>query len=144
MSAFIDPDAKIEKTFACPCPPLADGSRRHPSGDTVTAKAAIGMADMARLQRALFTPAGTDPFAQQLTLLEVALLDWTFTDAKGEAVPIDPATIAILDPTLGTEIATWVDAELSKAKLPNAVAARSPRSSRASSSGRTTKGSPKP
>ena len=138
MPAFIDPDATAvytvrehvavcKKDGDCECPPVCICPNTPHPFDTVTARTRIGMGDMAKISRAVWA------VDQQIVLLSVAIKDWTFTNPKGEKVDIGMATINLLDPDLGSDLAAWIDNEITKAKLPNGSGVRSQPESPASS-----------
>lgn len=98
-------DATATDTFdagPCICPPAADGSTPH-ERDTITHLADIGYDDIVAISRASTRSHVTtnaegkatlmaylDPFLEQLAVLERMVIGWTYVDAEGKPVPLNP------------------------------------------------------
>jgi hypothetical protein len=85
----------------CICPPRADGSPRHPAGDTVTLRerldfrAALTARNTMILTKTEDPDAGTAEILAALTetYLLVGVESWSLVDAKGKAVEVTKANI---------------------------------------------------
>jgi hypothetical protein len=88
-------------TIECICPPKADGSPRHPAGDTVTLRerldfrAALTARNTMILVKTGDPDAGTAEILAALTetYLLVGIESWSLTDGKGKSVEVSKAAI---------------------------------------------------
>lgn len=136
MSRFADPSATAVLVLpgGCQCPgsphEADEWTYRTELGDSEQKRAAIAGFDL--------DTAKVDWIAAQDKLIEVASVRWNLVDDDGDPVELSVATIRLLDQATRDAMAEAVDAAVtaSQKPLPNASAARSPSSSRASG-GRT-------
>jgi hypothetical protein len=88
-------------TIECICPPKADGSPRHPAGDTVTLRERLDFraALTARNTMVLVKTEDPDAGAAEIlaalteTYLLVGVESWSLVDAKGKPVSVSRAAI---------------------------------------------------
>ena len=93
-------------TIECVCPPKADGSPRHPNGDTVTLRERLSYVAAMTVRNDLGVLKNEDPdssVGETLAVLSqsfalVGVESWTLTDEKGKPLPVTRANIrAFLD-----------------------------------------------
>lgn len=85
----------------CICPPRADGSPRHPAGDTVTLRERLDFRAALTARNTMILVKTEDPDASTAeilaalteTYLLVGIESWSLQDAKGKPVPVSKATI---------------------------------------------------
>lgn len=136
MSRFADPSATdvLVLPGGCQCPgsphDADEWTYRTELGDSEQKRAALAGFDLATSK--------VDWIAAQDALIGVAGVSWNLVDEDGEPVPFTLNAIRLLDMATRDAMAEAVDAAVtaSQQPLPNASAARSPSSSRASG-GRT-------
>jgi hypothetical protein len=88
-------------TIECICPPRADGSPRHPAGDTVTLRERLDFRAALTARNTMVLLKTEDPDASTAeilaalteTYLLVGIEAWSVTDAKGK--PVEPTKAAI-------------------------------------------------
>lgn len=87
--------------ITCVCPPKADGTPRHPDGDTVTLREALGFRGAATARNSIAVIKTEDPdvsVAEILAVLTesyllVGIESWTLVDDKGKPVEVSSVTI---------------------------------------------------
>lgn len=85
----------------CICPPKADGSPRHPSGDTVTLRERLDFRAALTARNTMILTKTEDPDASTAeilaalteTYLLVGVESWSLQDAKGKPVEVTKANI---------------------------------------------------
>lgn len=129
----------------CICPPKADGSLHH-ERDTITHISDVGYDDIVAIARASTKNHVTtnargeaqlisyqDPFLEQLAVLERMVVGWTYVNADGSPVPLNPRRLreAVAEP-----LAAKLDGVYKRARqpVPNASGGPSPAPSLVSTS----------
>lgn len=124
MSRFISADGTRFITAPCECPPV-DGKPPHTEDRVeIVAEVTYGVVGQITAAGHARNAAMFNRFDANQRLLELTVRSWNLVGADGKDVPVNPATIALLDASTVEWIAREVNKGYRPAVLPKASRGR--------------------